>query len=186
VNDDQDKAEWAEVLTDVSVYLEVLFILNSARDKQVWQYIIGIAAHLTRRRQVDVVICVRLDTLARSAHHLLALSKELDALGVDLVATDQSVDTTTPAGRLLFTMLGAIAEFERDLIRERVIAGVRRARVLGKHLGRPKIHHVDTAQALALRSEGRSWRATARALGVHPMAVHRAIGGLSKTPTAAA
>jgi Enterobacteriaceae phage serine recombinase len=105
---------------------------------------------------------------------------------MDLVAVDQAVDTTTPAGRLLFHMLGAIAEFERDLIRERVIAGVRRARVLGKHLGRPKIHHVDTAQMLPRRAEGRSWRATARALRVHPMAVRRAIGSLSKTPTTAA
>jgi DNA invertase Pin-like site-specific DNA recombinase len=139
-----------------------------------------------RTRKVDVVVIVKLDRLARSTHHLLSMAKEFESLGVDLVAIDQAVDTTTPAGRLLFHMLGAIAEFERDLIRERVIAGVRRARVLGKHLGRPKIHHVDTAQVLALRAEGRSWRATARALGVHPMAVCRAIGSLSKTPTAAA
>jgi DNA invertase Pin-like site-specific DNA recombinase len=82
--------------------------------------------------------------------------------------------------------LGAIAEFERDLIRERVVAGVRRARALGKHLGRPRVHQVDVARAVALRAEGRSWRATARALGVHPMAVRRAIESLSKTPTAAA
>ena len=87
---------------------------------------------------------------------------------------------------MLFHMLGAIAEFERDLIRERVIASVRRARALGKHLGRPRVQHVDVDRALTLRSEGHSWRATARALGVHPMAVRRAIGGLSKTPTAAA
>jgi DNA invertase Pin-like site-specific DNA recombinase len=139
-----------------------------------------------RRRQVDVVVIVRLDRLARSTHHLLSMAKEFDSLGVDLVAIDQAVDTTTPAGRLLFHMLGAIAEFERDLIRERVIAGVRRARVLGKHLGRPKIHHVDVARALALRAEGHSWRATARALGVHAMAVRRAVDSLSKTPTAAA
>jgi len=79
-------------------------------------------------------------------------------------------------------MLGATAEFERDLIRERVIAGVRRARALGKHLGCPRIHHVDTTRALALRAEGHSWRATARALGVHAMAVRRAIESLSKTP----
>jgi len=128
-----------------------------------------------RTRKVDVVVIVKLDRLARSTHHLLSMAKEFDSLGVDLVAIDQAVDTTTPAGRLLFHMLGAIAEFERDLIRERVIAGVGRARALGKHLGRPKIHHVDIARALALRAEGNSWRATARALGVHPMAVRRAL-----------
>jgi DNA invertase Pin-like site-specific DNA recombinase len=64
------------------------------------------------------------------------------SLRVDLVVLDQSIDTTTPAGRLLFHVLAAIAEFERDLIRERVLAGVRRARAHGKHLGTPRIHHV--------------------------------------------
>jgi DNA invertase Pin-like site-specific DNA recombinase len=98
---------------------------------------------VVRRRQVDVVVIVKLDRLARSTHHLLSMAKEFESLGVDLVAIDQAVDTTTPAGRLLFHMLGAIAEFERDLIRERVIAGVRRARALGKHLGRPRVHHSE-------------------------------------------
>jgi len=77
------------------------------------------------------VVIVKLDRLARSTSHLLAMAKEFESLGVDLVTIDQAVDTTTPAGRLLFHMLGAIAEFERDPIRERVIAGVRRARRLG-------------------------------------------------------
>ncbi|PYN83567.1 MAG: hypothetical protein DMD96_01655 [Candidatus Rokuibacteriota bacterium] len=72
-------------------------------------------------------------------------------------------------------MLAAIAEFERDLIRERVIAGVRRARALGKHLGRPRVHRVDVVRALALRADGWSLRAVARELGVHPMAVRRAL-----------
>jgi DNA invertase Pin-like site-specific DNA recombinase len=74
-----------------------------------------------RGRKVDVIACVRLDRLARSTHHLLTMARDLEALGVDLVATEQAVDTTTPAGRLLFTVLGAIAEFERGLIRERVL-----------------------------------------------------------------
>ncbi len=72
-------------------------------------------------------------------------------------------------------MLAVFAEFERDLIRERVIAGVRRARALGKHLGRPRMHKVDVAQARAILAEGRSLRATARALSVHPQAVRRAL-----------
>jgi DNA invertase Pin-like site-specific DNA recombinase len=139
-----------------------------------------------RARKVDVVVIVKLDRLARSTRHLVTLVAELEALGVDLVVLDQAIDTTTPAGRLLFHMLAAIAEFERDLIRDRVLAGLRRARAEGKHLGRPRIHHVDVAQALSLRAQGHSWRATARVLGVHAMAVRRAIGSLSKTPTAAA
>jgi len=72
----------------------------------------------------------------------IALARS-ESVSVDLVVLDQAIDTTTPAGRLLFYMLAAIAEFERDLIRERVMAGVRRARTLGKHLGRPRVHQVD-------------------------------------------
>jgi len=139
-----------------------------------------------RRRKVDVVVCTKLDRLARSVKHLVALGEELRALGVELVVLDQAVDTTTSGGRALFGMLAVFAEFERDLIIDRVRAGLARARVQGKKLGRPQIHHVDVAQALALRAQGHSWRATARVLGVHAMAVRRAIEGLSKTPTAAA
>ena len=128
-----------------------------------------------RRRQVDVVVCTKLDRLARSTHHLVTLAKELEALGVDLVVLDQNIDGTTASGRLLFNMLAAIAEFERDLIRERVIAGMRRAKAQGRHLGRPAKYRVDLAKAIALRAEGRSLRAVARELGVHPMAIRRAL-----------
>ena len=136
-----------------------------------------------RTRKVDVVVIVKLDRLARSTRHLVTLVAELEALKVDLVVLDQAIDTTTPAGRLLFHMLAAIAEFERDLIRERVIAGVRRARALGKHLGRPQVHQVDVVRALALRAEGWSLRAVARELGVHPMAVRRALRRRDRSTT---
>ena len=128
-----------------------------------------------RSRKIDVVACTKLDRLARSVHHLVALGKEFEALGVDLVALDQAIDTTTPSGRLLFHVLAAIAEFERDLIRDRVIAGIRRARAQGRRLGRPRQHHVDAAEARRLRGEGLSLRAVARALGVHPTAVSRVL-----------
>ena len=105
----------------------------------------------------------------------MTLAKELEALGVDLVVLDQAIDTTTPAGRLLFHMLAAIAEFERDLIRDRVLAGLRRARAEGQHLGRPRKHAVDVARAQTLLGQGLSLRATARALGVPHMAVRRAL-----------
>jgi DNA invertase Pin-like site-specific DNA recombinase len=130
-----------------------------------------------RARKVDVVACVKLDRLARSTHHLLTLGKELEALGVDLVALDQAIDTTTPAGRLMFIVLAAIAEFERDLIRDRVQAGLRRARAQGKRLGRPRVHQVNLHEAQALRAKGISLRGIARALGVHPMSVRRALAG---------
>ena len=128
-----------------------------------------------RARRVDLVVCTKLDRLARSTHHLVTLAKEFQALGVDLVVLDQAIDTTTPSGRLLFHVLAAIAEFERDLIRDRVLAGLRRARAQGRRLGRPKQHHVDPARARQLLAEGLSLRATARALGAHPTTVRRAL-----------
>jgi len=128
-----------------------------------------------RARKIDVVACVKLDRLARSVHHLVTLAKEFESLGVDLVAVDQAVDTTTPSGRLLFHVLSAIAEFERDLIRERVIAGIRRAKAQGRRLGRPRKYQVDPIWARKLLGDGLSLRAVARTLGAHPTTVSRAL-----------
>jgi DNA invertase Pin-like site-specific DNA recombinase len=130
-----------------------------------------------RARKVDLVSCVKLDRLARSVHHLVGMVREFEALGVDLVVLDQAIDTTTPSGRLLFHVLASVAEFERDLIRDRVQAGLRRARAQGKRLGRPRVHQVNLHEAQALRAQGVSLRGIARALGVHPMAIRRALAG---------
>jgi DNA invertase Pin-like site-specific DNA recombinase len=128
-----------------------------------------------RKRRVDVVACVKLDQLARSTHHLVTLAKEFQTLGVDLIVLDQALDTTTPSGRLLFHVLAAIAEFERDLIRDRAIAGIRRAKAQGRRLGRPRRYQVDVDRARQLLREGLSLRTVARALGAHPTAVSRAL-----------
>jgi len=128
-----------------------------------------------RKRRVDVILCVKLDRLARSVHHLVSLGREFSSLGVDLVALDQQVDTTTPAGRLLFNVLASIAEFERDLIRDRVVAGIRRARARGQALGRPRVHDVDVVRAKELLAQGLSLRAIGRALGIHHFLVKRAL-----------
>jgi DNA invertase Pin-like site-specific DNA recombinase len=106
---------------------------------------------------------------------LVVLAKELEALGVDLIVLDQGVDSTTPSGRLLFHVLAAIAEFERDLIRDRVIAGLRRAQARGQRVGRPRKYRVELRQALDYKAQGLSLRGIARALGVHPSAVSRAL-----------
>ena len=90
-----------------------------------------------RRRDLDVIVIAKLDRLARSVRHLVNVAEELQALGVDLVVRDQAIDTSTPTGRLLFHVLGSIAEFERDLIRERTQAGLELARKRGKRFGRP-------------------------------------------------
>ena len=72
-----------------------------------------------RRRDLDVIVTVKLDRLARSVQHLVGVASELEAVGVDLVVRDQAIDTSTPTGKLTFHVLAALAEFERDLIRER-------------------------------------------------------------------
>ncbi len=91
-----------------------------------------------RRREVGAVVVVKLDRLARSVRHLVTMAAELEALGCDLVVISQAIDTSTPAGRLLFNVLGSIAEFERDLIRERVRAGQEAAKRRGVKFGRPE------------------------------------------------
>ena len=91
-----------------------------------------------KRRCFDALAVVKLDRLARSVRHLTQMAAELEALCIDLIVVDQGIDTSTPSGRLLFNVLGSIAEFERDLIRERTRAGLRAARKRGKRLGRRK------------------------------------------------
>ena len=140
-----------------------------------------------RSRKVDVIVAVRLDRLARSVHHLLDMARELEALGVGLVITDQQIDSTTPTGRFLFTTLGAVAQLERDLIRDRVIAGMKRAKAQGRHLGRRAVNAIDPAKARWLLADGLSLRAVARELGAHPYAVSRAVTkGVSGAPPKAA
>src|SRR5438093_12540187 len=91
-----------------------------------------------RRRRFDVVVCWRLDRLGRNLKHLITLLDELQALGVAFVSLAEGIDATTPAGRLQMQILGAIAEFEKGRIVERVRAGLARARTQGKRLGRPR------------------------------------------------
>jgi DNA invertase Pin-like site-specific DNA recombinase len=91
-----------------------------------------------KRRRFDVLVCWRLDRLGRNLSHLILLLDELQALGVAFVSLAEGIDATTPAGRLQLHVLGAIAKFERERIRERVVAGLQRARAQGRKLGRPK------------------------------------------------
>ena len=129
-----------------------------------------------KRRQFDAVLVWKLDRLARSVRHLTTLAGELEALGIDLIVPGQAIDTSTPTGRLLFNVLGAIAEFERDLIRERVVAGMKAAQRRGKAVGRPKRLQGDQRERIArLRRAGRSLREIASLLGVSKSTVARAL-----------
>jgi DNA invertase Pin-like site-specific DNA recombinase len=113
-----------------------------------------------KRRRFDVLVCWRLDRLGRNLRHLIMLLDDLQAVGVAFVSLQEGIDATTPAGRLQLHVLAAIAEFERERIRERVLAGLARARSQGKRLGRPR-----TRPAI-IAVPGGSVRAAAAAWGV--------------------
>ena len=118
-----------------------------------------------RRGKFNVVAVWRFDRFARSTSHLLRALEEFAALGIDFVSVTEAIDTSTPAGRMVFTVLGAVAELERSIIRERVIAGQRAAKNRGVKFGRPVVA-VDTAQVRRLRDNGLSWRAIAAQTGM--------------------
>lgn len=92
-----------------------------------------------KRRRFDALVCWRLDRLGRSLKHLVTLLEELQAVGVAFVSLGEGIDCTTPAGKLQLHILAALAEFERERIRERVLAGLQRAKAQGKRLGRPRL-----------------------------------------------
>lgn len=116
------------------------------------------------KRRFDAVVVWKFDRMARSVSHLLRVLETYQALGIAFVSLTEQIDTTTPAGKMIFTILGAVAELERELIRERVRAGLRNARAKGIKLGRPRVI-VDTARVSQLRSAGMTWQAVANELG---------------------
>ena len=126
------------------------------------------------KRRFDVVCVWRFDRFARSVSHLLRALETFKALGVDFVSYSEQMDTSTPAGKMVFTVLGAVAELERSLIVERVKAGLRNARAKGKKLGRPSVS-VNAAQIARLRSQGRSIREIADELGYSRSVVHKTL-----------
>ena len=115
------------------------------------------------RKEVDMVAAWSVDRLGRSLQDLVAFLGELHSKGVDLYLHQQGIDTTTPAGKMMFQMMGVFAEFERTMIQERIHAGLRRAKASGKTLGRPKVlTPKQAAQIHALRTKGMSYRKIAR------------------------
>ncbi len=144
-----------------------------------------------RRRLFDVVLVWRFDRFARSTRHLVNALHEFRHLGIAFVSYQENLDTSSPMGEAMFAIIGAIAQLERDITRERVKAGVARARVRGKKLGRPrKVFHRDHVEQL--RSQGLSYREIGKQLGISPTlafklsrnqhtGLHEAPVGMSKT-----
>jgi DNA invertase Pin-like site-specific DNA recombinase len=126
------------------------------------------------KRRFDVVCVWRFDRFARSVSHLLRALETFKALGIDFVSYSEQMDTSTPAGKMVFTVLGAVAELERSLIVDRVRAGLRNARAKGKKLGRPRVG-VDAAKVGRLREQGRSIREIADELGYSRSLVHKTL-----------
>src|SRR5712692_6203169 len=131
------------------------------------------------KRKFEVVVVWKFDRFARSVSHLLRALENFRALGIEFVSLSEQIDTSTPTGKMIFTVLGAVAELERSLIAERVRAGLRNARAKGKRLGRPA-KQVDPAQIASLRASGASWPSIARELGVSVGTVYQAARSLSK------
>jgi DNA invertase Pin-like site-specific DNA recombinase len=129
------------------------------------------------RREFDVVMAWSVDRLGRSLQDLIGFLSEVHAAGVDLFLHQQGLDTTTPAGKAMFQMMGVFAEFERSMIQERVRAGLRRAKEEGKQLGRPRIETEKEARILAAlkarKETGDSVRKIAMRFGVDPSTVQR-------------
>jgi DNA invertase Pin-like site-specific DNA recombinase len=126
-----------------------------------------------RRRQIDAVVVYRYDRFARSLRQLVNALCEFDSLGIQFISLHEGVDTSTPNGRLVFGIFASIAEFERELIRDRVRSGIAVARAQGKRIGRPR-RSLDADRVRELHALGWSWAAIARELGAGLGTVHRA------------
>lgn len=118
-----------------------------------------------RSRKIDGVVVARFDRFARSTRHLVTALEEFQALGVEFVSLNESIDTSTPMGKMIYTVLAAMAELERGIIQERIHAGLDRARKQGKVLGRKRLI-VSKDRVESMRAEGLSYPKIAKRLGV--------------------
>jgi DNA invertase Pin-like site-specific DNA recombinase len=133
------------------------------------------------RRRFDAIVVWKFDRFARSVSHLLRALETFKVQGIEFVSFSEQMDTSTPAGKMVFTVLGAVAELERSLIVERVKAGLRNARAKGKRLGRPK-KILDTKRIAALRAKGIGWKRIAAEMGVGVGTIYRVALEGSKIP----
>ncbi len=125
-----------------------------------------------KKRRFDTVLVWRFDRFARSTKHLILALEEFKNLGIDFVSYQENIDTSSPLGGAIFTIIGAVAQLERDIIAERVKAGLRRAVENGKRLGRPKAG-IDEEEVVRLREKGLSFREIARRLNLSKSTVAR-------------
>jgi DNA invertase Pin-like site-specific DNA recombinase len=134
-----------------------------------------------RKRRFDMVLVWRFDRFARSTRHLINALEEFKNLGIDFVSFQENIDTSSPLGSAIFTIISAVAQLERDIIAERVKAGLRRAVANGKKLGRPRVA-VDVDRIARLRVQGRAWVEIAQELGIGKGTAQRAFRTRPKNP----
>jgi DNA invertase Pin-like site-specific DNA recombinase len=127
-----------------------------------------------RKRKFDCILVWRFDRFSRSLLNLVQTLDELRALGIDFCSYQEGIDTSTPQGKLVFGIVGSLAEFERSIIVDRVKAGLRRASAQGKHIGRPRSVQLDPIEVARLRKT-QSFREVARSLKASLGAVQRAV-----------
>jgi DNA invertase Pin-like site-specific DNA recombinase len=133
-------------------------------------------ALLAKVHEGDVIVVTKLDRFARSTRDLLNMLHDLNERGIGFRSLGEAIDTTTPAGKLMLTMLGAIAEFERGMIREHCSAGIARAKAEGRHLGRePALNLHQRKQALEMLAKGETQRAVARLFDVGQATIGRLV-----------
>jgi DNA invertase Pin-like site-specific DNA recombinase len=152
-----------------TIAIQVKEVGSGASQRQLREKLIEAA----RRREVDVVLVWRLDRWGRSVTDLLATLQELEHLGVGFVSLTEALDLTTPAGRAMAALLAVFAEFEREVLRERVRAGLAHARQNGKRLGRPVTAALQADQVRKLRRAGISKSEIARQLNIGRTSVRR-------------
>jgi DNA invertase Pin-like site-specific DNA recombinase len=133
------------------------------------------------RGRFDGIRIWKLDRFGRSLRHLVNALADFEARGIDFISLRDNLDLSTPSGRLMFQIIGAMAEFERTLIQERVKAGLRNARAKGKHLGRPRVT-VNAPRIAVLREQGKSWAKIEAETGTSKGTAQRALAGLPKNP----
>ena len=142
-----------------------------------------LAALLDYARRGDVLMVWRLDRLGRSLPHLLTIADDLQDRGIELRSLTEAIDTTTPGGRLIFHVFGAVAEFERAIAAERTAAGVAAARAAGRHPGRPGLTAGTIAAAQALDQAGTPRAQIARTLGISRSSVYRSLDAATADAT---
>ncbi len=127
-----------------------------------------------RKRKFNVVLVWRFDRFARSTKHLVNALYEFRNLGIDFISYQENIDTSSPLGEAIFTIISAMSKLERDIIAERVKGGLRKARANGKRLGRPE-SEVDTDKIVEYKKQGKSIREIAKEMGIHRSKVERTL-----------